>query len=288
MSQLSPMQGNFKVRSRRCCAAKASAPRRRTRSMRGSARSADAYTSSIMRATAGTLTRRSKPLPTDLSEVYDFRLANEIGVMGAMFQSWKFLSARDPSVSSVRATTSSTIPPVSHKFASPTGSAAYDHCSPIIGLEFKKPGSLRTNRFTLPSRTVPHVPERPRPSSIDPKKGPALTAAGADSFASFLAQSFVDHHHLSWYHPAEFAAAGAHCDRNRLPWPPRKPPRQPSYQPRRRRAQRDDLRAEVGHHRQRRLHVAVLAEAASKASAAKSRTSTPASGPRAPSASSAR
>jgi len=78
------------------------------------------------------------------------------------------------------------------KFAYLTGSVPYDHCSPIIGLEFKKPGYLTTNRFTLPSRTVPlsHLmcpKNRDHPPST--RKSPALTAAGAytDSFASFSA-----------------------------------------------------------------------------------------------------
>ena len=163
----------------------------------------------------------------DLSEVCDFRLDNQIGVMGAMFQCWKFLFKKDPSIrvclecprenflyKTIRF----------RKFAHQTGSVLlpYDHCSRIIGLDFKKPGYLTTNLFTLPSPTVPlsdllcpknhiHTPST--------RRGPALTAAGAytDSFASFLAHSFINHHFLSWYHPVQFAAAEAHYYNERLP-----------------------------------------------------------------------
>jgi len=78
--------------------------------------------------------------------------------MGAMFQSWKFLSARNPSIRVCPECPRDNF--FYHtlryrKFVYLTGSVPYDHCSPIIGLELKKPGYLTTNRFTLPSRTVP-------------------------------------------------------------------------------------------------------------------------------------
>ena len=151
--------------------------------MRGSARSADAYTSSIMRATAGTSTRPSATAPTSrrsTTSASTIRSASWARCSRAG-NSCQRGNLQSESVSSVRATTSSTIPPVS-QVRLPDGLRALrplqSHHRPRVqeaGLLNNEPLYLAVaDRASQP----PHVPEKPRPSSIDPKKPRADSGRG--------------------------------------------------------------------------------------------------------------